>query len=67
MTDKPQTLDRDFMTVKQAAAYLQIHTNTILSMIKAGKLVGTKLGSGPNAHLRVSTISVEKLLETKRH
>lgn len=67
MTDKPQTLDRDFMTVKQAADYLQVSLQTVRRLITDGKLSATKLGSGPNSHLRVSTISIEKLLETKQH
>lgn len=67
MSTKPQTLDRDFLTVKQAASYLQVNAQTVRRMILEGKLSATKLGSGPNAHLRISTISIEKLLESNRH
>jgi hypothetical protein len=37
------------------------------SLRKKGKLAGTKLGSGPNAHLRISAVSIEKFMESNRH
>jgi excisionase family DNA binding protein len=38
--------DIDFYTVKQVAKILQVHWQTILNYIKAGKLKAVKLGKG---------------------
>jgi excisionase family DNA binding protein len=67
MTDKPQTLDRDWMTAQQAADYLQVEVQTVRRMVVAGKLKGTKLGSGKTSPLRISASSIEKLLESNKH
>ena len=39
----PQTLDRDFMTVKQAADYLQVSLQTVRRLIADGKLVALEM------------------------
>ena len=67
MTDKPQTLDRDWMTAQQAADYLQLEVQAVRRMVVAGKLKGTKLGSGKTSPLRISASSIEKLLESGKH
>jgi excisionase family DNA binding protein len=58
-----QQLDRDYLTTKQAADYLQVSTYTVLRMVKDGKISGTKLGTGKNSKLRISAASIEKMLE----
>ena len=67
MPDTPQQLDRDFLTVRQTAAYLQITTATVQRLIKGGTLSGSKLGTSPNSPLRISSASIEKMLERNSH
>lgn len=59
----PQALDRDWFTVRQAAAYLQVSTRTIFRYIDRGTLTASQLVV--NGSIRISTINIEKLLERK--
>jgi excisionase family DNA binding protein len=65
----PQMLDRDWFTVQQAAAYLQVSTRTIARYIERGTLSASQLV--PGGAVRISATTIEKLLEksieTKRH
>jgi len=61
----PQTLDGDWMTVKETARYLKCAPGTVRRLVLEGKLTGKKLGAGPNSHLRISAVSIEKLMESK--
>ena len=61
----PQMLDRDWFTVKQAAAYLQVSTRTVARYVDRGTLSASQLV--PGGTLRISAISIEKLLESTRH
>lgn len=61
----PQALDRDWFTVRQAAEYLQVSTRTIFRYIDRGTLAASQLVT--NGSVRVSTISIEKLLEKNEH
>jgi excisionase family DNA binding protein len=61
----PQSLDRDWFTVSQAAAYLQVSTRTIARYIDRGTLSASQIVPGGN--IRISTICIEKLLEKNRH
>ena len=61
----PQTLDRDWFTVGQAAAYLQVSTRTIARYIDRGTLSASQLV--PGGTIRISAISIEKMLESKGH
>ena len=61
----PQSLDRDWFTVGQAAAYLQVSTRTIARYIDRGTLSASQLV--PGGTIRISAISIEKLLEKTRH
>jgi excisionase family DNA binding protein len=56
----PQMLDRDYFTVKQAAAYLQVSTRTIARYIDRGTLTASQLV--PGGTIRISVTSIEKLL-----
>ncbi len=63
----PQTLDRDWFTVAQTAAYLQCSTRTVRRYIDSG-LLSTVLNSLPAAESVISAIAIEKLLECRsRH
>ena len=64
MTTKPQTLDGDLMTVKETAAYLKVHPDTVRQLVADGKLAGKKIGAGPNSPIRISTVSIEKFMES---
>jgi excisionase family DNA binding protein len=63
---KTKTLDRDWLTVEQAAEYLQVSAFTIRRMVKDQKIVGTKLGDGPNSKLRISSQSIRDMLERNK-
>lgn len=58
-------MDHDYLTIKQAAAYLQVDPRTIHRYIKAGLLSASQLV--PGGAVRISANSIEKLLlRTKR-
>jgi excisionase family DNA binding protein len=60
----PETIDRDWFTVQQAAAYLQVSTRTIARYIDRGTLTASQLV--PGGTVRISTISIEKVLEAAK-
>ena len=59
-----QILDRDWFTVAQTAAYLQVSTRTVHRYLDAGVLSASQLVAGGT--VRVSVISIEKMLEKNR-
>lgn len=59
-----QLLDRDYLSVEQAARYLQCSTRTIHRYLKAGLLSGSQIV--PLGVIRISALSIEKLLERRR-
>jgi excisionase family DNA binding protein len=63
MTKKtaPQRLDRDWMSVQQAAAYLQVCTMTIHRYIREGRLQSSQII--PGGKRRIASSSIEKLLQ----
>lgn len=65
-----QTLEKDWLTVKEAAAYLSVSPFTIRRWLKEGKLPHKKLGTSKNSSIRVSSLGIEKYLQstgTKLH
>lgn len=60
-----QILDRDWFSVAQTAAYLQVSTRTVHRYLDSGLLSASQLVAGGT--LRVSAISIEKLLEKNTH
>ena len=56
-----QPIAREWLTVRQAAEYLQVHPNTIHTYVKSGVLSASQLV--PRGRLRISFLSIEKLLE----
>ena len=59
----PQTLDRDYLTVAQTAAYLQVSTRTIHRYIDSGLLSASQLV--PGGTVRISASGIEKMLQRK--
>lgn len=59
-----QYLDHDWVTREQAAAYLQLTTRSIDRYIASGRIKATQLV--PGGTVRISTISIEKMLESAR-
>lgn len=51
----------EWLTVRQAAKYLQVHPATIRNYINTGVLSASQLVHG--GRLRISFLSIEKLLE----
>lgn len=60
----PQMLDRDWLSVKQAAAYLQVSTRTIARYIDRGSLSASQLV--PGGTIRISATSIEKTMERSK-
>jgi excisionase family DNA binding protein len=61
----PQTLDRDWFTVSQTAAYLQVSTRTVHRYLDSGLLSASQLV--PGGTIRISAIGIEKMLEKRQH
>jgi len=59
----PQMLDRDYLTVAQTAAYLQVSTRTIHRYIDSGLLSASQLV--PGGTVRISASGIEKMLQRK--
>jgi excisionase family DNA binding protein len=64
---KVQTLDKDLLTVAQTADYLSCSKQTIRRLIKDGKLKANQIGSGKNSPWRITSVSIEKMMESKRN
>jgi excisionase family DNA binding protein len=62
-----QTLDKDLLTVAQAADYLSCCKQTIRRLIKDGKLEASRTGIGKNSSWRITSVSIEKLMEANRN
>lgn len=58
------SLSHDYLTIKQAAEYLQVTARTVFRYIEAGKLKASQ-PMGSNGSWRISASSVERLLEGK--
>ena len=54
-----------YMTVSEAAQRLKTSQLTVRRYIKQGLLDAVKLGPASSSHFRISTSSVEKMLDTK--
>jgi excisionase family DNA binding protein len=61
----PQTLDRDLLTVDEAAAYLRVHPMTVRRMIREGKLKASQLVA--RGRVLIAATDIEKLLEKSKH
>ena len=56
-----QPIAHEWLTVRQAAKYLQVHPVTIRNYVNAGVLSASQLV--PGGRLRISFLSIERLLE----
>lgn len=61
----PQPI-QDWWTRQQAADYLQVGLETIDRWIKAGILDARKIGPAKQSTVRISAISIEKMLEKSK-
>lgn len=59
------TESHEWMTLQQAAEYMQVSTRTVHRWIKAGRLRIAQVV--PGGLVRVSAVSIEKMLEKSRH
>lgn len=63
--DPPQALDRDLLTIKEAAAYLRVDHRTLWRMTKEGKMPYIqRLSKG---RILIAATDIEKLLEKSKH
>lgn len=62
----PPNIDKDYLTAQEAADYLGVHRQYVQKLFNTGKLTGWR-GEGPNGHIHVSAVSIEKFIESKRH
>ncbi|MDR7523319.1 MAG: helix-turn-helix domain-containing protein [Armatimonadota bacterium] len=63
MDRRPPTLDREILTVEQAADLLQVHKITIYRYIREGRLPAVRLGK----MYRLFSRDVEVCLRAMRH
>ncbi|MDR7484831.1 MAG: helix-turn-helix domain-containing protein [Armatimonadota bacterium] len=63
MDRHPPTLDREILTVEQAAEVLQVHKITIYRYIREGRLPAVRLGK----MYRLFSRDVEAFLRAMRH
>ena len=64
-TNPAQALDRDWISVAQTAAYLQVSTRTVHRYLDSNLLSASQLV--PGGTIRISATSIEKMLDSKRH
>lgn len=57
-------MNHEWLTKKQAAEYLQVSVFTVHNWLKAGVLHGSQMV--PRGAVRISAVSVEKLLERSK-
>jgi hypothetical protein len=62
---KPQTPQGEWWTIGETAGFLKRSPAFIRKLFKEGKLAGKQPGSGPNAHILISAVSVDKFMESK--
>lgn len=60
----PKPVDRDWLTVSQTAEYIQCSRITVHRYLASGLLKGSQLV--PMGVIRISAISIEKLLERSK-
>jgi excisionase family DNA binding protein len=58
----PVELDRDWITLSQAAQYLQVHPATIMRYVRQRKIIANQLV--PQGKWRVSSASIARLMES---
>lgn len=52
---------KEYMTVTEVAAYLQVHWQSVLNYIKRGELEAVKMGRG----YRISQVAVEAFIKQR--
>jgi len=57
-------MTKDWITLQQAAEELQVHTDTIKNWVKKGLLTSSQMV--PRGAIRISTVSIEKMLERSK-
>lgn len=54
-------MDKEYLTVEQVAATLQVHWQSVLNYIKRGELTAVKIGRG----YRISRTALEKFIDER--
>ncbi len=60
------TMDKTFLTVKEAAEELGVEVKYVRRLFEEGKLTGWR-GQGKNGRMHVSSVSIEKFTESSRN
>lgn len=58
-----QELDQDWLTLKQAMAYMQCGPGTLMKYIKDRKIEAVQL-SGKNGSWKIKSASIQRFMET---
>ena len=53
--------NEEFLSVKEFAAKLHLHYNTVLRAIKSGKLSAVRIGSGKKCVYRISIYEINRI------
>jgi len=53
--------DDDYLSVKEFAAKLHVHYNTVLRAIKSGKLNALRIGAGKKSAYRISVYEINRI------
>lgn len=52
---------KDFLTIKEFAAKLRIHPNTVRNSIRSGRLNAFRIGHGARASYRISASEINRI------
>ena len=56
-----QQIQSDFLSIKEFAAKIGIHPNTVRRSIKSGKISALRIGSGKRACYRIAKTEIDRI------
>jgi len=55
------SIEKEFLTVKEYAALLSLHPNTVRRSLKTGRISGFKVGSGKRSDYRIPRSEINRM------